>query len=62
MMEQEQIKTDVLVIGGGLAGCMAAIRASEIIGSKNVSVVEKSNARRSLKDYPLSFFSTQAMF
>ncbi|MEI9475766.1 MAG: FAD-dependent oxidoreductase, partial [Deltaproteobacteria bacterium] len=47
MLEQEQIKTDVLVIGGGLAGCMAAIRASEIIGSENVLVVEKSNVRRS---------------
>jgi succinate dehydrogenase/fumarate reductase flavoprotein subunit len=51
-LEQELIKTDVRVIGGSLAGCMAAIRASEIIGSKNVLVVEKSNVRRSLKHYP----------
>ena len=25
----EVVETDVLVIGGGLAGCMAAIKASE---------------------------------
>ena len=39
-------ETDVLIIGGGLAGCMAAIKASE---DKKVSVtlVDKSNARRS---------------
>ena len=36
LLEQELIKTDVLVIRGGLAGCMAAIRASEIIGFENV--------------------------
>jgi succinate dehydrogenase/fumarate reductase flavoprotein subunit len=46
-LEQEIMKTDVLVIGGGLAGCMAAIRASELIGPENVLVVEKSNVRRS---------------
>jgi adenylylsulfate reductase subunit A len=38
------IDSDVLIIGGGLAGCMAALSASE----KNVSVniVEKANIRR----------------
>ena len=40
MLGQETIKS-VLVIGGW-PGCMAAIRASEIIGSENVLLVEKS--------------------
>ena len=44
---QEIVKSDVLIVGGGLAGCMAAIRASEVVGSENVVVVEKSNVRRS---------------
>ncbi len=35
------IETDVLIIGGGLAGCMAAIKASEY-GVK-VAIAEKSN-------------------
>ncbi len=36
---------DVLVVGGGLAGCMAAIRAAEL--SDRVILVDKSNPRRS---------------
>ena len=40
-LEVIPIKTDVLVIGGGLAGCMAAIKASEY-GVK-VTIVEKAN-------------------
>ena len=40
------IETDVLVIGGGLAGCMAAIKASEVEGIR-VTLVEKSNTLRS---------------
>ena len=44
--EFKQIKeTDVLVIGGGLAGCMAALHAHQE-GAK-VLVVEKANVRRS---------------
>ncbi len=35
------VETDVLIIGGGLAGCMAAIRASEY--GVGVTIVEKSN-------------------
>ncbi len=35
------IDTDVLIIGGGLAGCMAAIKASEY-GVK-IAIAEKSN-------------------
>lgn len=40
-MEEEFIKTDVLCVGGGIAGLMAAIRASEL-GAK-VIVVEKGD-------------------
>lgn len=39
------IDTDVLIVGGGLAGCMAAIRSSEL-GAKTV-LAEKGNTRRS---------------
>ena len=39
-------ETDVLVIGGGLAGCMAAIKASEGNGLR-VTLVDKSNTLRS---------------
>lgn len=35
------IDTDVLIIGGGLAGCMAAIKASE--ASVKVTIAEKAN-------------------
>ncbi|MFB3883960.1 MAG: FAD-binding protein [Thermodesulfobacteriota bacterium] len=38
------IDTDVLVIGGGIAGCFAALKASEIV--KNVTVIEKATLRR----------------
>jgi len=40
----ETVKTDVLIIGGGIAGCFAALRASEI-GSK-VTILEKATLRR----------------
>ena len=36
---------DVLVVGGGLAGCMAAIRAGEL--NDRVILVDKSNPKRS---------------
>lgn len=44
---REIMKTEVLVIGGGLAGCMAAIRASEVVGATNVLLVEKAHVQRS---------------
>ena len=40
-IEVVPIDTDVLVIGGGLAGCMAAIKASE--SGVKVTIAEKSN-------------------
>ena len=39
------VKTDVLVIGGGLSGCMAAINASD--HGVNVAIMEKSHTERS---------------
>ena len=45
MLEQQIIKTDVLCIGGGTAGLMAAIRAGELGAS--VIVAEKGNTKRS---------------
>jgi succinate dehydrogenase/fumarate reductase flavoprotein subunit len=44
-MEQKIIETDVLCIGGGIAGLMAAIRASDL-GAK-VVIAEKANTLRS---------------
>ena len=44
-MQEEKIKCDVLVIGGGIAGLMAAIKAGEI--GANVVVAEKANTLRS---------------
>lgn len=39
------LETDVLIVGGGIAGCMAAIRARE--RGADVTLVEKGNTRRS---------------
>jgi succinate dehydrogenase/fumarate reductase flavoprotein subunit len=44
-LEQTLVETDVLVIGGGLAGCMAAIRAREM--GAEVVIAEKADTRRS---------------
>lgn len=45
-MRAERIKTDVLIIGGGTAGCFAAY----VIGQKSdkkVLIAEKANIKRS---------------
>ena len=39
------IETDVLIIGGGLAGCMAAIKAAE--EDVSVTIAEKADTRSS---------------
>ncbi|MBW2031257.1 MAG: FAD-binding protein [Deltaproteobacteria bacterium] len=39
------VKTEVLIIGGGIAGCFAAIRASEM--GREVVLLEKATIRRS---------------
>ncbi|HER62459.1 MAG TPA: FAD-dependent oxidoreductase, partial [Desulfobacteraceae bacterium] len=40
-MEVVSVETDVLIIGGGLAGCMAAIKAKE--RDVDVLIAEKAN-------------------
>lgn len=44
-MQEERIKTDLLCIGGGIAGLMAAIRAAEL--GADVVVAEKGNVEYS---------------
>ncbi|MEW6623981.1 MAG: NAD(P)/FAD-dependent oxidoreductase [Bacillota bacterium] len=41
----ETMKTDVLIIGGGSAGSMAAIRAKEINPKQRVTIFEKSDIK-----------------
>ena len=43
----ETIETDILVIGGGSAGCMAAIAASDAAPDLDITILEKANIRRS---------------
>ena len=45
--EIEIINTDILVIGGGSAGCMAAIAAREAGPDLDITILEKANIRRS---------------
>ena len=44
-MQTDRLDTDVLIVGGGIAGLMAAIRACEL--GAEVLVVEKGNAKYS---------------
>lgn len=46
-IECQTIKTDLLIIGGGVAGMQAAISAKETDASVDVLVVEKADTRRS---------------
>lgn len=46
-IEVVQMKTDLLIIGGGAAGCFAAIRAKETNPASNVTIVEKAHIERS---------------
>ncbi len=45
--DTQRIKTDVLVIGGGTAGTMAAIKAKQANPDAAVLILEKANIRRS---------------
>ncbi|MCP4715909.1 MAG: adenylyl-sulfate reductase subunit alpha [Deltaproteobacteria bacterium] len=42
-----EIKTDILIIGGGAAGCMAAIIAKEKAPQLDVTILEKAHIERS---------------
>ena len=44
-MQEERISTDILCVGGGIAGLMAAIRAAEL--GAQVVVAEKGNVKYS---------------
>lgn len=41
------VESDVLAIGGGSGGCVAAIKAKDAAPSLRVTVIEKANIRRS---------------
>lgn len=45
-MKTEKLKTDILIIGGGTAGCYAALKISEITKAK-VLICEKAHIKRS---------------
>ena len=45
--EIETIETDVLIIGGGSAGCMAAIAAYDADPKLKITILEKAHTRRS---------------
>ncbi|MBP5604340.1 MAG: adenylyl-sulfate reductase subunit alpha, partial [Ruminiclostridium sp.] len=45
-MKTEKIKTDILIIGGGTAGCYAAVVAAENSG-KQILICEKAHVKRS---------------
>lgn len=46
-MERKIIETDILIIGGGTAGCMAAVEAKERYPQLNVTILEKAHIDRS---------------
>ena len=46
-MKIERFKTDLLIIGGGTAGCYAAITAAQEAADLKILIVEKANIKRS---------------
>ncbi|MBI3805163.1 MAG: adenylyl-sulfate reductase subunit alpha [Nitrospirae bacterium] len=46
-MERKVIDTDILIIGGGTAGCMAAVEAKERYPQLSVTILEKAHIDRS---------------
>ena len=46
-MKQKTLTTDLLIIGGGTAGCYAAITAARQAPDLRILVVEKANIKRS---------------
>jgi succinate dehydrogenase/fumarate reductase flavoprotein subunit len=47
MADDIRLEADVLVVGGGTAGCVAAIKAKEALPDGTVLLLEKSNVKRS---------------
>lgn len=47
MTNTQHLKTDVLIVGGGTAGTMAAIKAKQANPEAEVLILEKANIRRS---------------
>jgi succinate dehydrogenase/fumarate reductase flavoprotein subunit len=47
MADDIRLEADVLVIGGGTAGCVAAIKAKEALPGGTVLLLEKANVKRS---------------
>ncbi len=46
-VELKELKTDILIIGGGTAGCYAAIKGKELSEDVEILIVEKANIKRS---------------
>ena len=46
-VEVVQMETDILIIGGGNAGCFAAIEAKKLDSSLKVTIMEKAHIDRS---------------
>lgn len=46
-MSEKRVDTDILIIGGGTAGSMAAIKAKEAMPNGRVLLLEKANVKRS---------------
>jgi len=46
-VKEERIDTDILIIGGGTAGCMAAVEIKEINPAIKVTIMEKAHIDRS---------------
>src|SRR5258707_6809221 len=47
MADDIRLEADVLIIGGGTAGCVAAIKAKEALPDGTVLLLEKANVKRS---------------
>ncbi|MBI5417041.1 FAD-binding protein, partial [Candidatus Poribacteria bacterium] len=46
-LEREYLETDILIIGGGTAGCLAAVEAKEKNPDCSVTIMEKAHIDRS---------------
>ncbi|MBQ7447280.1 MAG: FAD-binding protein, partial [Eubacterium sp.] len=47
MFQTEKVEADVLIIGGGTAGCYAAITLADLNPSLQIVILEKANIKRS---------------